>query len=312
MQTFTELETQAAKMMAKVADRRKEGREGLLENIRVNPEEFDFLEADNSRYRAFFDCEVCNASTIRCAHNPLINGTIRRTYSAPIQPEQVEGVEHVGNFEKPTGLTGRKNRVKRTYSEEELKQFVKAYADGGSIKDVSEQFNVAANIVYDTVKAEGIMRPKGYRHPDKPQVRRGRVAQVFTQEQKDEWVKIYSTGKSVKETADQAGVGVNYVYLAVKESGKMRPKGSGLKPRVATKPKVVKDPNAPKKPRGKQRTTLLLTPELLAKALKAYKTGPNAGKMVAVALAMNLAPHELSQAMKDAGIAITKGKKKVV
>jgi hypothetical protein len=55
---------------------------------------------------------------------------------------------------------------------------------------------------------------------------------------------------------------------------------------------------------------LLLTPELLKKAIGKYNKGPLMGKMVAIATEMNLAPHELSQAMKDAGVVIVKGKRK--
>jgi len=180
MQTFTELESQAAKMMAKVTERRKEGKEGLLDYIKVNPEEFPFIEAHGTRYNGMFECIVCEESTTICKHNPFLNGTIPRHTAPIIEVNTSENAEV-----------------------------------GGSL-----------------TKAVKVAKP------------------------------------------------VN--------------------------------PDAPKGKRGKPRTALYLTPELIAEAIAKYKSGPLEGKMVAIATEMNLAPLELSAAFKEAGLELKRGKRKAV
>jgi len=114
--------------------------------------------------------------------------------------------------------------------------------------------------------------------------------------------KMYSEGSTIQEVSQEYTIAPQAVRDFLSEEGVLRKKGQSAKPRA--------EGESTRKGFGRVRSTAFVTPELVAKVVKMLEKGKGGG-VVAIAKEANVNPAELSKALKEAGVVIKKGKRKV-
>jgi hypothetical protein len=134
--------------------------------------------------------------------------------------------------------------------------------------------------------------------------RRGRqplpgIAREISEEQKPLVKAAYLEFKTLAQVSEEFKINLGVVRDYLATEGVLRAKGSHLKAGSPNAPTIIR--------RGKPKSTLTVTDDIVKKAMKRFKKGEG---MVAIAKDMNCNPAELSAAMKAAGAVIQRGKKK--
>jgi predicted transcriptional regulator len=257
---------------------------------------FPQFKALNMYERLHNVCADCLGPIGQCINNETRQfGPLDwQKYYKAMAPKEEESIDpETGEAIVTLTPTGRmpKGSFKQAVNPDDQKAMKDAYTSGATLQEVSLQFMTAPKLVRDFLAEEGVLRKRGESTgkvkevvEGEPVARRGRVRSTIdlTEEIIVSALKRAQNGEGVTALAKEENVNQVELSTALKERGL-----------VVTK--------------GKKKTTFDITPEMISKAKVLVENGKG---VVALAQELNVNPVLLSNALKDAGVAIRKGKQK--